>query len=130
MDDCVFCKIAEKKAPAHIVYEDADHVAFLDKFPHTLGHLQLIPKKHYRWVWDIPHIGSFFTVAQTIIRAIIPVLGADHVTIATRGDEVQHAHLWIVPQYGRDKSVIEGKKWKSESKEEVATLLRERLKNI
>ena len=43
--------------------------------------------------------GTAFTIAQTIIRAIIPVLGADCVILTTRGDEVYHAHLWIVPQY-------------------------------
>src|SRR3989344_2067709 len=99
MDDCIFCQIVEKKSPAHIIYEDNECLAFLDKFPRTRGHLQLIPKTHYRWVWEIPNMGTFFTIAQTIIRAIIPVLGADCVILTTRGDEVYHAHLWIVPQY-------------------------------
>lgn len=121
MDDCIFCQIVAKSSPAHIVYEDRDTIAFLDKFPQTRGHLQLIPKAHYRWVWEIPDMGAFFAVAQKIIRAIIPVLGADHVTLTTRGDEVQHAHLWIVPQYTK---VIEVRQ---EAGVHVANILRQAL---
>lgn len=120
MDDCIFCQIVTKNAPSHIVYEDRDYLAFLDKFPQTRGHLQLIPKTHYPWVWEIPNVGAFFVVAQKIIRAIIPVLGADHVTLTTRGDEVQHAHLWIVPQYTKVIEIRQGA-------QSVANILRQAL---
>lgn len=99
MIDCVFCQIAAHKEPAYIVYEDSLCLAFLDKFPQTRGHLQLIPRKHYQYIYDVPEIGEFFTTAKQLIHAIIPMLGADHVTIATFGKQVDHAHLWIVPQY-------------------------------
>jgi histidine triad (HIT) family protein len=122
MGDCIFCQIVTKNAPAHIVYEDDHYLAFLDKFPQTRGHLQLVPKAHYRWVWEIPDIGTFFGVAQKIIRAIIPVLGADHVTLSTRGDEVHHAHLWIVPQYTKVVEIRGGA-------QSVANLLRRALLN-
>ncbi len=70
--------------------------------------MQLIPKMHYRWVWEIPDMGNFFSVAGRIIRAIIPALGASHVTIASFGQEVAHAHLWIVPQYHSARTIEEG----------------------
>lgn len=120
MDECIFCQIVAKKSPAYIVYEDSEYLAFLDIFPQSRGHLQLIPKKHYRWVWEIPDMASFFGVAQKIIRAIIPVLNADHVTLATVGEEVHHAHLWIVPQYERRMRV-------EVDKAEVAKILRSAL---
>lgn len=104
---CVFCKIVSGAAPAHIVYEDAFTIAFLDKYPRTRGHLQLVPKQHYRWIYELPDLGEFFTTAQRIIRGIIPVLGADHVTLSSFGHEVQHAHLWIVPQYAEQVTVSE-----------------------
>lgn len=122
MYDCIFCQIVAKSSPAHIVYEDDHHLAFLDKFPRTRGHLQLVPKTHYRWVWEIPEIGMFFGVAQKIIRAIIPVLGADYVTLTTRGDEVHHAHLWIMPQYTKVIEIRQGA-------QSVANLLRRALLN-
>lgn len=108
MDTCIFCQITEKESPAYIIYEDDQSIAFLDKYPKTRGHLQLIPKTHYRWIYDIPDIGRFFTTAQTLIRDIIPRLGAHHVTLSTFGGEVAHAHLWIVPQYhGKEKELNE-----------------------
>lgn len=79
-------------------------------------------------MYDIPKIGEFFTLAQRIIRVIIPVLDASHVTIGTFGREIEHAHLWIVPQYRRERRVIEGEKWTEGSQEEVGKLLREALK--
>lgn len=99
MSDCIFCRIINHELSAHVVYEDKSTIAFLDKYPKTRGHLQLVPKQHARWIYDIPDIGSFFVTAQKIIRGIIPVLEADHVRIATFGDEVFHAHLWIIPYY-------------------------------
>jgi len=130
--DCVFCRIVARTVPAHIVYEDDAHLAFLDKYPQTRGHLQLIPKTHYRWVYDVVEIGQFFSVAGRIIRAIIPALGADHVTIASIGHEIAHAHLWIVPQY-RDIRMIEegaGQRAAKETLQEVAAILREALKGV
>ncbi len=127
MSHCTFCQIVSRQIPAYIVYEDADYLAFLDKFPQTRGHLQLIPKRHYKWVYDVPNIGQFFSVAKQIIHAIIPILGADHVTIASFGRQIEHAHLWIVPQYRHSQTILEGsgKSTKQEELEEVAMLLRE-----
>ena len=132
MQSCIFCQIVSRQVPAFIVYEDESYLAFLDKFPQTRGHVQLIPKTHVRWVYDIPNIGQFFTVAGRIIHAIIPVLDASHVTIGTFGREIDHAHLWIVPQYGGDRLTQEGygRRSKEEGHEEVAKNLREGLSKM
>lgn len=110
MTNCIFCAIVSKKQPAFIVYEDSKTLVFLDKNPQSRGHLQLIPKEHYRWVYEIPYISNFSTTAQHISRAIISVLGADHVSWATFGHEIEHAHLWIVPHYKSSQKIKEGLK--------------------
>ena len=43
---CIFCQIAEKKAPATIIYEDEHVVAFDDLHPKAPHHKLIIPRKH------------------------------------------------------------------------------------
>jgi len=70
MDDCIFCKIVKGEIPAFKVYEDNDFLAFLDINPISVGHTLLIPKKHYRWVYDVPNFGEYWQVAQKIALSI------------------------------------------------------------
>jgi histidine triad (HIT) family protein len=104
---CVFCRIIAKEEPADIIFEDALVIAFLDKHPQTRGHFQVVPKLHCRWIWQHPAMGQIFTIIQRRIRDIIPLLGADHVTIHTFGREITHAHVWVVPQYKTERKVSE-----------------------
>jgi histidine triad (HIT) family protein len=97
MSDCIFCKIAKKEISAHIVYEDDDFMAFLDIHPHTPGHVQVIPKKHYRWVWDVPQLGTYFETAAKIARAERKAFNTDWILSRIIGDEIPHAHIWVFP---------------------------------
>lgn len=99
MNDCIFCKIVAKEIPAHIVYEDADFLAFLDINPQSPGHTQVIPKKHFRWVWDLPEAeaGKYFEVAQKIALAQKKAFDTDFILSKIVGDEVPHAHIWVFP---------------------------------
>ena len=104
MQNCVFCKIAKKEIPAHIVYEDKDFLAFLDIYPHTPGHVQVIPKKHYRWVWDIPmdkktssNLGVYFEIVAKIAHAQRKAFNTDWILSKIVGDEISHAHIWVFP---------------------------------
>jgi len=95
--DCVFCKIINKKIPAEVVYEDNDFLAFLDINPQTPGHTQVIPKKHYRWVWDVPNVDQYFEVAKKIAKAQQKAFETDWILSKIIGDQVHHAHIWIFP---------------------------------
>ena len=64
MLNCIFCKIINKEIPCTKIYEDENFLAFLDINPLSPGHTQIIPKKHYRWVWDIENIGEYFEVVK------------------------------------------------------------------
>ena len=46
MDDCLFCKIGEKKIPSKLVYEDDDIFAFEDIQPQAPIHVLICPRKH------------------------------------------------------------------------------------
>ncbi|RKQ88570.1 histidine triad nucleotide-binding protein [Brockia lithotrophica] len=50
--DCIFCKIARKEAPATVVYEDEDVLAFRDINPIAPVHVLVIPKKHVEKLSD------------------------------------------------------------------------------
>jgi histidine triad (HIT) family protein len=102
MDDCLFCKIVQREIPARIVYENDDYVAFLDVRPRNPGHVLVIPKKHYVWVWDVPNIGSYMEVAQQVANAQRKAFDTDWVVSAVFGEEVPHAHIWLVPRFEGD----------------------------
>ncbi len=102
--DCIFCKIIEGKIPSHKVYADRDFLAFLSINPESPGHTLLIPKKHYRWVWDLPagrqkspNVGAYFEVAKKIALAQKKAFNTDFVLSKIIGEEVPHAHIWVYP---------------------------------
>ena len=53
MNNCVFCRIIERKIPAKIVYEDDDVLAFEDINPHAPVHTLIIPKRHISTLLDL-----------------------------------------------------------------------------
>jgi len=114
MSDCIFCKIANKEIPAYIVYEDENFVAFLDIHPQSPGHVQVIPKKHYRWVWDVPQLGDYFEIVGKIARAQQKAFNQEMILSKIVGEDVFHAHIWIYPnnETKGDKMDFEGNKKK------------------
>ncbi len=97
MDNCIFCKIVRGETPVYSIYEEDDFLAFLDIHPQSPGHTQVIPKKHYRWVWDVPNIGAYFEVVRKIAKAQQKVFSTEWILSKIIGDEVTHAHIWIFP---------------------------------
>ena len=73
MEDCIFCKIAEEKVPAEVIYRDEQFVVFKDINPKAPIHLLFIPKKHIVSVNHIKEdervlIGELFLLAQKIAK--------------------------------------------------------------
>ncbi len=105
-DDCIFCKIALGKVPAHKIYEDDDVIAFLDISQTTKGHTLVIPKEHFDNYLATPQevMHKVMDVAQHIGQAQIYVLGAKGVNILTNvnkeaGQSVMHFHVHVIPRY-------------------------------
>ena len=97
MENCIFCKIVKGEIPSYKVYEDENFLAFLDINPTSPGHVQVIPKKHYKYVWDVPSTGEYFEVAKKIALAQQKAFGTDWILSKIVGDEVLHAHIWVYP---------------------------------
>jgi histidine triad (HIT) family protein len=98
MPDCVFCKIVRNELPSNRVYEDHDFIALLDIRPQAPGHTLVIPKQHYRWVWDVPNVGAYFEVVKKIALAMQNTFGdVEEIHSRVIGEEVPHAHVWLFP---------------------------------
>jgi len=103
MDDCIFCKIISGEIPCYKVYEDKEFIGFLDINPVSEGHTILIPKKHFRWVYDVPNFSEYWQVAQKIALNIKnSTLNPEYISFLTMGNEVPHAHIHIIPRNKTD----------------------------
>ncbi|MFH1332353.1 MAG: HIT domain-containing protein [archaeon] len=133
MNECIFCKIVKGEIPCHKVYEDKDFFAFLDIRPLNPGHTLVIPKQHYRWVWDVPNIGKYYEVVQKIAKGIKEEFKTDYVVSMVFGEEVQHAHVWLVPRFQGDGhggaiNLLMAKQVTKEQMEDIAKRLNSRIK--
>lgn len=132
MNDCIFCKIANKEIPCDKIYEDKYFLAFLDIRPLNSGHTLVIPKKHYRWVWDLEDIGKYFECIKKIEMGIEKTLKPKRVLVLIFGDEVPHAHVHLIPRFENDGHIhsIDLGKYKEISKEEMKEIAENIMKNI
>jgi histidine triad (HIT) family protein len=101
--DCLFCKIAEKKIPAKLVYEDPDIFAFQDINPQAPTHILLCPRKHFASLdeakpEDQAVLGKLLNVAAQIARERKLTDGYRTVfnTGAGAGQTVFHLHLHLL----------------------------------
>ncbi len=99
-NDCLFCKIIDKKIPAYIIYEDSDFLGFLDINPVVKGHSLLIPKEHYEWIHETPDetIAKAFVVVKKLIIKMRKNLNCDYVQVSVVGKDVPHFHIHLIPR--------------------------------
>ncbi|HUS18964.1 MAG TPA: HIT family protein [Terriglobales bacterium] len=100
---CLFCQIVLRQVPAHIVFEDALSVAFLDTRPLFHGHCLLVTRAHCETLLDLPNddVGPFFQTVQRLVAAIERSLSAQGAFVATNvkvSQSVPHLHVHIVPR--------------------------------
>ena len=95
--DCIFCKIVKGETPSYKVYEDKNFFAFLDVNPRVLGHTLVIPKKHFRWVYEVSEFDEYWLVALKITDAMEKSLKPKFVNYFTWG-AIKHAHIHILPR--------------------------------
>ena len=103
MEDCIFCKIVKGEIPCFKIYEDDNYLAFLDIAAFVKGHTLVIPKKHYRFFWDIEDVGKYYECISRICNHFTKNLGFKYVDTLTFGRMVPHAHVHLIPHNNDDK---------------------------
>jgi histidine triad (HIT) family protein len=106
---CIFCKIALKKIPTHIIIENDQAMAFLDAFPLSKGHTLVIPKTHYSKIQELDEnlSQSLFNILWKITNPIEKSVGVNSSTIAIHngkeaGQEIPHVHIHVIPRTSDD----------------------------
>ena len=105
-ENCIFCKIVQKQAPASILYEDDAVMVFLDIRPLNMGHTLVIPKAHYVDIFDIPtkELAAIHIVAKKVSFAVKKATAADGISIIQQngkaaGQDIFHFHVHVVPRF-------------------------------
>ncbi len=114
--DCIFCAIAAGRAPAEVLCQDEQSLAFLDIHPAAAGHTLLIPRSH---VYDIYELSddagaALMRLAVRVSRALREALQPDGLTLLQNsgraaGQEVPHFHVHLIPRrYGDGLRILRG----------------------
>ena len=110
MKDCIFCKIISGEIPCMKIYEDDLVLSYLDIVPDSDGHTLIIPKKHYKDIFDIPSetLLHIYDVSKVLMKKLEEKLGCDGFSLLQNNgsvQEVKHYHLHIKPYYNDKKSI-------------------------
>jgi histidine triad (HIT) family protein len=109
MENCIFCKIINKKAPAKIVFENDDILALVPKGEISKGHTLVIPKKHFENIFDIDKniLEKLIAVSKDLSETLTKENNATGINLLhASGKDAQqsvfHFHFHIVPRYEND----------------------------
>jgi len=102
--DCIFCRIIQREAPAKIVFEDSDVVAFEDQNPQAPVHLLVVPRKHLASLEDTAPedaalLGRLFVVAAELARQRHLIAKGYRTVInngSWAGQSVDHLHVHVL----------------------------------
>ena len=108
-NDCIFCKIANGEIPSRTLYEDEDFRVIMDLAPATKGHSLILPKEHYKNIYEIADdtAAKVLPLAKKMAALITEKLGADGFNIVQNNNEVAgqtvfHFHVHLIPRYNDD----------------------------
>jgi histidine triad (HIT) family protein len=102
----IFSKIIQRQAPAEIVYETDQVVAFLDVFPAVDGHTLVVPKREVSSFEDLPadDLRALMLGVQQVVRGVTKAMGTPHYNLRLNngpaaGQVVFHIHFHVMPRW-------------------------------
>jgi len=106
---CIFCAIVEGQAPAEVVFEDEETLAFMDINPANPGHTLVIPKGHIQDIYgmDEETAAAVMRAAVRVARAIKRALQPDGMNLVQSneragGQDIFHFHIHVIPRWYGD----------------------------
>ena len=104
LDECVFCKIVNGEIPCYKIWEDKEFLAFLDINPYSIGHVLVISKKHYRWIWDMneKEYSNLMSKVYFLANILRKVFDVEWVEEVVAGVGVPHVHVHLLPRKEND----------------------------
>ena len=95
---CFVCQIVAKnsQSPAHVIYEDENSIAFLDKYPRQYGYTLVAPKEHLEQVTADFDLARYLELQRLIFyvsEAVRAEVGAERMYIFTFGSNQGNAHV-------------------------------------
>ncbi|CAE6914201.1 Diadenosine tetraphosphate (Ap4A) hydrolase [Ectopseudomonas oleovorans] len=104
--DCVFCAIAERRLPAHRLYEDDDFIVLLDIFPMRPAHVLIVSRRHAPFLHDLPPALAerLLPLAERVAAALRQAgYGGQGINLLLNdgpdaNQHVPHLHLHLIPR--------------------------------
>ena len=111
--NCIFCKLANGDIPTATIYEDEDFRVILDANPASKGHALILPKEHYRNLYDLDDAlaAKVLVLAKKMINDLKDKFGCTGYNVVQNNEEaagqtVFHFHMHVIPRYANDGQVI------------------------
>ena len=105
MDDCIFCKIANREIPKEFTYEDEDVMVFPDINPIKPIHLLIMPKKHVKDFLDLDDNALLIKIKMVIQNMIrlreLTTKGYRLVVHGGGAQVIDHLHVHLVGPMGK-----------------------------
>lgn len=108
-ENCIFCRIAAGEIPSKTIYEDERFRVILDLGPVTRGHALILPKEHYRNIYELPEdaAGDVMKLAKRMTVQMTQKLHCDGFNLLQNNEEVAgqsvfHFHMHLIPRYRED----------------------------
>lgn len=95
----IFAKIVAGEIPCHKIWEDENHLAFLDIRPINKGHTLVIPKKGHDYIYDISaqEHQDLWAAAHKVAKLLRSKIECNRVVTMVLGYEVHHTHIHLIP---------------------------------
>lgn len=113
MNNCIFCKIANGEMNSYTVFENESFRVILDISPVSIGHCLVIPKKHFKNVFEIDEqtISEGFKISKKIASALKCTFDLDGINILQNdgeaaGQTIDHFHIHVIPRKKNDNAKI------------------------